>query len=369
MRSLAKTSSIFLTAFLLAGCSSSKTPDHKPKREPAYNFTQSSQVLACVGDMVDSSNGDPIDIFISNIPDHTTPSIESGFLTKNAVMMVTTAVDRMNSPRIAAVGANGGIPIRRQVQILGSFTELNRTSKSKAMSGQAILPGGFELDFGRDENFNHIALDLAMSENNRIVPKTATSVSIIIHGNNGDVTLTYDDDGDYAAVGAIGYTAQEGFHSASRLLIETAVAVMVSRFYGLDITNCLNRARKETAPNNDLPYDKPVFKSSHETGDFNSGTTVRPAANINAALYEQRFVKQKRSIAPPQPSAKIQRNDTTQSADFVWSSQHGQDLTVIPGPGGPRIIDSKPEEYKASSEGDFKIDPPPREDVELENSY
>ncbi len=246
----------------VASCSYFDNPlevDMKPRQEPMYNFTQSSALLSCVGEKIDETGNDYIDVYISTIPDHTTPPIVSGFLTKDAVMMVTTALGRLNSEKVAIVGKNGGIKGRRQVQILGAFTELNRTVQSDAISGETIIPGGIELGIGKDGNVNHIALDLAMSEYNRIIPRTPTSVSVHIMGSSGDGTITYDDGGDFAIVGSFGYSKQEGFHSASRLLIETSVAIMMANFYELDIRDCLKKNKKYDAPVQKTPYDKPVF--------------------------------------------------------------------------------------------------------------
>ena len=67
----------------------------------------------------------------------------------------------MKTDKVAVVGKDGARKGRRQVQILGSFTELNRTTGSGALSGDAIFPGGIELSVGTDKNYNHIALDLA----------------------------------------------------------------------------------------------------------------------------------------------------------------------------------------------------------------
>ena len=240
-------------AALIAGLSvaaCSALPDaseFKPMQEPAYNMTQSSQVLECVGHLIDTSSGGGIDVFISDVPDHTVPSIESGFLAKNAVMMVKTAIDRLGTEKIQVIGREGGSPERRQVQLIGSFTELNRTTASRAVSGEFIFPGGVSLDLGHDISFNHIALDTALSEFNRIIPRTGTSVSIQIHGDSGNATVTYDEGEDFAASVGGGFTAQEGFHAAQRLLVETAVARMFSKYYGVDLSACLQNVREPGA--------------------------------------------------------------------------------------------------------------------------
>jgi hypothetical protein len=258
---------IFLVFCAVCLTSCTKNPlevDFKPAHEPMYNFTQSSQLLACTGKKIDRIEADPVDVYVSSIPDHTTPSIEGGFLTKDAVMMVTTAVSRLNTDRVAVVGDGGADDTRRQVQVFGAFTELNRTTQSNAVSGDMAI-GDWEFELGKDKNINHIAIDLAMSENSRIIPHTPTSVSIFIHGERGDAQLAFDNGGDFATAVAYGYTGQEGFHSASRLLIETSVAVMMSSFYDLDITDCLNTTKKaeDDVRVQDTSYDKPVFDEEY----------------------------------------------------------------------------------------------------------
>lgn len=250
-------------SLLLVGCAAN--PLHtkvKPQNEPAFNFTQSSKVLECVGHFINLANKPPVDVFISSIPDHTIPTIETGFLTKNAIMMVNTALDRLQTESVAIVGKDGAREGRMQVQILGAFTELNRTTRSSAASGEVVIPGGFELELGGDQSYNHIALDLALSFQNRIVPGTSTSVSIQIDGGSGDITLSYDEGDEFAAIGALGFSGQEGFHSSQRLLVETAIAIMMARFYSLDITQCWNKTRKEDHISPSFEYDYPVFDTS-----------------------------------------------------------------------------------------------------------
>lgn len=237
--------------------------DLKPESQPVYNFTKSSQVLACVGRVIAASNVEPSDIFIGNIPDHTTPTIDQGFLTKNAVMMATTAVDRLGTPKIGIIGKGGARRGRHQLQILGSFTELNRAYQSNALSGELVVPGGVELGFGGDRNYFHTALDLALSERNRIVPGTATSISVQVYGEKGNATLTIDEGGEYAGVLSSGYTAQEGIHAAQRLLVETAVAIMVGKYYGIDAEACVGVSEEQGA-RSDVgdyvqPYDRPIY--------------------------------------------------------------------------------------------------------------
>ncbi len=250
------------TLLLTSGCNyMSKDIDVKPSNEPAYNFSQSSNLLSCVGEMIDNTpQAQPIDIFVSNIPDHTTPSMDQGFLTKNSLMMATTAISRINSDKVSVIGTNGGLKGRRQIQMLGAFTELNRTVQSNALSGDSALPGGIRLSIGNDKQFTHIALDLALAEHNRIVPHTPTSVSIQVKGSTGDIKLSYDEGEDWAASGGIGYKGQEGIHAAQRLLIETSVAIMVSKYYGLEITNCLTKNKKSNGETTKHSYDKPIFQ-------------------------------------------------------------------------------------------------------------
>ncbi len=274
----------------LTSCSSISNPlaiDMKPKQEPMYNFTQSSALLSCVGSRIEKSSFGGVDVFISTIPDHTTPPIVGGFLTKDAVMMVTTALGRLGTNKVAIVGKNGGIKGRRQIQVLGAFTELNRTVQSSAISSDVVLPGNIEIGAGRDSNVNHIALDLAMSERNRIIPGSPTSVSVHILGSGGDATITYDDGGDFAIVGAVGYSRQEGFHSASRLLVETAVAIMMANFHDVDIKDCLQKNKKPNVRRQKTPYDKPVF--DHE--DINIAPSLISADDVRKTLGEDTYIK------------------------------------------------------------------------------
>jgi hypothetical protein len=353
---------VITLSLLVSACGfNPKQIDVKPKDEPVYNFTQSSTLLQCVGAHINYRNVSAVDVYVSNIPDHTVPTIETGFLTKNAVMMVTTAVDRLHTDKVAVVGQNGGLEDRRQIQIIGSFTELNRTTKSNAISGQAVFPGGVELELGGDQNFNHIALDLSMSENNRIVPGTSTSVAIQIHGNSGDVTLTYDEGRDFAAIGALGFTAQEGFHAAQRLLIETSVALMMSKYFDIDVRNCLNETKKPdiSAPVNS--YDRAVF------GNYEDNVYV-PFAPMSAVPMVHAPVM---PLAAPQPMI-IDRNVYHHGAAPMAPSYPPQD------PNGPvLLIDEAPfyggtgmdSSFNAQDAVDFNSFAVPRRELPQTNGY
>lgn len=295
----------------------------KPKNEPTYNFTQSSQVLACVGNFINLGNKPPVDIYISSIPDHTIPTIETGFLTKNSIMMVNTAFDRLQTESVGIVGKDGGLKDRLQVQVLGAFTELNRTTRSSAASGEVVIPGGFELEFGNDQSYNHIALDLALSYKNRIVPGTSTSVSIQIDGGSGDITLSYDEGDEFAAIGALGFSGQEGFHSAQRLLVETSVAIMMARFYSLDIRQCWNKTKKPSHESPIFDYDYPVF----DVKDIDQGKE----ALINNSVPNRAWMGDRETflmspavdeppyrpeVANPNPRSVV----TTPSGTMLWNS-------------------------------------------------
>lgn len=300
-----RTGAVLLASVLaLAACGyNPKQIDIKPKDEPVYNYTQSSGLLECVGSLVDRDDVSSLDVYISNIPDHTVPTIEAGFLTKNAVMMVTTAIDRLGTQKVNVVGRDGGMKGRHQVQILGAFTELNRTTESGALSGESVFPGGVKLDFGGDKNVNHIALDLSMSERNRIVPGTSTSVAIQIHGNSGNATLTYDEGGDFAAIGALGFTAQEGFHAAERLLVETSVALMLSKYYDIDIRNCLHETGKLDAQRPVNAYDRAVFETvSDDRPVMPVMSVTNPYVSPLAAQERGYQSSSSRPSAPPETS-------------------------------------------------------------------
>ncbi|MEC8665482.1 MAG: hypothetical protein VXY16_08425, partial [Pseudomonadota bacterium] len=335
---------------LLSGCGYNPLEvDVKPRGEPVYNYTQSSNLLDCVGKNINYSNVPSIDVYVSNIPDHTIPSIESGFLTKNSVMMVTTALDRFNTNKVAVVGKNGGDPRRRQIQILGSFTELNRTTSSSAMSSESLFPGGFELEFGADKNFNHIALDLAMSEENRIVPGTSTSVAVQVHGNSGDVTLTYDDGDEFAAIGAAGFTAQEGFHAAQRLLIETSVALMMSKYFDIPIRNCLNAVKKPETQKIYNPYDRPVFGGSDEI----------PALTIDNGYYSAPAMQQSGALTVYDNNGQPQQYNGKRLDLYRYdqSLPEANGHVFIPGNGGRRYLYDQPRSYdKEPADGYAGVD-------------
>ena len=345
----------------------------KPRQEPVYNFTQSSKVLSCLGEKIDRTDKTPIDVYISDIPDHTTSSIESGFLTKNAVMMVTTALDRLNTEQVAVIGKNGAMRSRKQVQILGSFTELNRTIQSRALSSEAVFPGGFELELGADKSANHIALDLAMSEQNRIIPKTATSVSVQIHGNSGDATITYDEGDDFAAIGAIGFSGQEGFHSGQRLLIETSVALMMSKYFQVDIRSCLKSSQREKAPKINTDFDAPVFDRAElasleaaqeaaaspqsvavDTGAKPMALQARQVSETPAAPQQRSYPRrQKPQMIAPAPEPDLGIDDNAYAIEEPKQLPQENGVVVLPTPSGPRYLRAQPREYVQSNNENF----------------
>lgn len=305
----------------------------KPSNPPMYNMTGSSAVLACVGGYINRAATPPVDVFVSDIPDHTTSSIETSFLTKNAVMMVTTAIDRLGTEKVEIVGRNGGIQGRRQVQVLGAWTELNRTTSSNAINGKGTFPGGLSLNLSRDKSVNHIALDMAMSENNRIIPQTASSMSVQLNAASGNATLTYDEGGDFAAVTALGFTATEGFHSAERLLIETSVALMMARYYGIDMKNCLDRAG---TPPGVRSLDKPVYTHKTPQKRVNQYSRYSPSSS-------------------DRPSLVILKDEPVNLQSDVSALPTENGVVVVPKRAGKRAryLEEQPSEYTNRDEGDF----------------
>jgi hypothetical protein len=347
--------------FFLPACNSNfMDVDVKPVEPPMYNMSRGSDLLFCVGQMVSATPGPAVDVFVSDIPDHTTTTIETGFLTKNAVMMVTTALDRLSTPRVQIVGRNGASRSRRQIQVLGAWTELNRTTTSRALSGRATFPGGVNLNLGGDKSYNHIVLDMAMTEGNRIIPQTATSVSIKINGKTGNTTLTYDDGGDFAAVTALGFTSQEGFHAAERLLVETSVAIMIARYYGLSIQPCLQTGEDAKSRHN---LDRPVLPayanrddsliSSAPVSDNSDGTS--PASSAPAQKYGR---DQKR------PSLIVDNGPVNLQSDVKHLPLADDEGTIVlpRGKKSPRILIEQPAEYtkrdKGNFSGSYSSDPP-----------
>ncbi len=238
-----------------------------PQKDPVANITNFTPVLACVGQKINESPIPGIDIYISPIPDDTTPFDMSGSLVKDATMMATTAFDRFGTNKISVVGQNVQNSNRAHIQLVSSFTELNKTTRSKA-HGFGFSIGDFSADFGKDETWDHVAMDLALTQNGRLISGKTASVAISVLGENGEGNIRVGNS-DYQATVSLGTRGQEGLHAAQRVLIELGLAVIMSHLYQVDYQDCLPNPQND--PMKDLPD-----KATHDHGKVEQ-TVFTPA--------------------------------------------------------------------------------------------
>ncbi len=221
------------------------------KEDPHFNTTRASNVLACIGDAINKSDAPDMDLIVSGVRDQTKPVEVPGLLATDNTMMATVAVDRLNTNKITVIGSSGAVKDRPTYQLVGAFTELNRTYNSTALGGSARL-GAFEFDMGNDAEWNHIALDLGLTRNGRLVNGMTVSVSISLQNNNRDGNLSVSPGSTNSGVIAIGFRTKEGIHAAQRLLVETATAVLIAKLYHINASNCFEQVYKEQADFKDV---------------------------------------------------------------------------------------------------------------------
>ena len=241
------------------------------KEDPHFNTTRASEVLACIGEEVDKSPLSPMDLIVSGVRDQTKPIEVPGLLATDNTMMTTVAVDRLNTEKVSVIGSNGAVKGRPAYQLVGAFTELNRTYNSTALGGAARI-GNLELDLSNDKEWNHVALDLGLTHNSRLVHGMTVSVNISLQNNNSDGNLTVTPGSSNSGVIAVGFRTKEGIHAAQRLLIETAISVLIAKLYEVDASACFKKVYKERADFKDTESIPDFYRKSLPSNDSDTTT-------------------------------------------------------------------------------------------------
>ncbi|HEY1097006.1 MAG TPA: hypothetical protein VGF14_07170 [Alphaproteobacteria bacterium] len=326
---------LFLSCFSLTACQyipdgfGKKDPRSNlfAKEDPHFNTTRASDVLACIGHQIDNSPLPGIDLIVSGVRDQTKPIEVPGLLATDNTMMATVAVDRLNTDKVSVIGSNGMINGRPAYQLVGAFTELNRTYNSTALGGAARI-GNIELDLGNDREWNHVALDLGLTHNSRLVNGMTVSVNISLQNNNVDGNMTVTPGSSNSAVIAVGFRTKEGIHAAQRLLIETAIGVMMAKLYEVDASPCFKRVyqeqadfKEESIPDfyrnkspipNSTGYNAPVEQS-------NIGEMPAPApANENRAAYAPAASQSADDTTPIGSNCRVMMGSTTAPSNWRY---------------------------------------------------
>jgi len=233
-----------LLTLFLAGCAT--PPDETtglPEELPRSNLTQYSEMLSCLGGLIEAANGPEIDILVSGLRDGTRPptAIEPGFLTYGGEFMARTSLSHL-APRVGVIAPTAIDPKRATIALLGEFTELDRVSPSSGWAGSLRI-AGLELELDIDRTWDIMALDLELTlPNGRQVPGLATSLAAVIDTRTSDGhILIANEDGKFAASGAGKFKSVGRRHSTQRLLIEMGIFTLLSRFFEIDPAPCLGK--------------------------------------------------------------------------------------------------------------------------------
>ncbi len=215
------------------------------EQEPRFNYTDATDFLACIGTKIDESDLPATDIVVSVLGDNTKPYDLPGLLATENTTMATLALDRMSTRKVTPVGSSGILEEREIFQLVGAFSEFNRTYHSMAAGVGARL-GNYEFELSADNEWNHIALDLMLTRENRLVHGMSVSVAISVNGESADGDLTIDPSDTKSIAIAFGTNGKEGIHSAQRLLVEVSTGVLIAKLYEIDPADCIkNKYRKD----------------------------------------------------------------------------------------------------------------------------
>ena len=285
--------------FFLQSCSVSYHEDGRqirPERKARYNMTDATVFLQCVGGLIDKSPNPGTDFFIARLRDQTRPFDTVGLLALETTMMASIAMDRLGTPKIRVVGGSvEGMP--EPVQLIGAFTELNRTITSGALGGALRLDDIAEIDLSADQEWNNIALDMALVYNTVMLNGMTASVNISVEGDSGDGNFIIAPGEEYSGVISMGYRGREGIHAAQRLLIETAIGILMGKFYDVDMTQCIGEAGR-------LQNDHKLYAKDQV---FNKDGRSQSEIEDRTGHLEQKPVP----VATPETTAPSLKNDVS----------------------------------------------------------
>ncbi|MFZ4761873.1 MAG: hypothetical protein ACOYK8_03565 [Alphaproteobacteria bacterium] len=293
----------FIYVALLTGCVGKRPgkTDIWPSAPATINKTSISTGLSCLGRLIEQTPDKQLDVFVATIGDDTIPVDVAGLLARDTTMMATTAVDRLGTSKITVVGRGAHLPENDLVQLVGGFTELNRTVSSRAYGGAARF-GNYEFNLGADETWNTIGLDLALTKGGRLLSGGTVSLSVTVEGENGDSNVLINPSKNKSFSLSSGYKAQEGIHAAQRLLIELGVATLFASHYGIDASICFSDLAKQP----DSPIVKPIKTAPQPI----AALAVPRQQETSSAPTDNRSV----ITASPLPVAPLTPSQSTQSA-------------------------------------------------------
>ncbi len=214
-----------------------------PEQLPMGNVTDGTPWLGCLGEVLAAEGTGPsIDVLVEPIIDGTRPphALKGGFLSMAGRRMARTGLAQL-TPRVEVIAAKAYRKGRTTLRLRGAFTELDRVVASGG-GAVSVRVGPVEVELDASRTWDVLVVDLELTDiNGRQLPGLATSLAVVVDVKNGDaeVLLTsLDNDPAVSVAGEIKSVGRR--HGAQRLLIEMGMLTLFSRYFGLEMTACLD---------------------------------------------------------------------------------------------------------------------------------
>lgn len=232
---------------LLTGCSQ-LTTNVQPslfKTEVKPVMTESSEVLSCLGDLVDSSDKSPMVVYVDHISDKTVPRRHRDRrLSRGGEWWLHTAISKMQSDLVTStVDSPSSKDKNKQNHLVlrGAWTQddLEVGENRKGLDVENNGNGNFGFfNWGGSRKISVIAGDFLSEINGKVVHASAISLAVGGYRNGFDLRI---DDGQRRVDVGIVSEINEGPQFAQRRIAEAAVLVHVAKAFDVDYRSCVSQ--------------------------------------------------------------------------------------------------------------------------------
>lgn len=277
-------------AAIMNGCAviTPQVTDFDPQDSVNVIETPHTNVLSCVGEMIDKGPYSPVLVNVHRVRDETVPEdFEDRGLTGGGMWLATTAISRMNTDKVVAVLARYSEPDllpddMNQIDLRGAFTQFDRLGVTGDLALQTVFRK-FGFDLGGSEDYELVTGDFTTSINGRVLNSTAIGMIVLTTSRDGAV---FWDDGDESVAISLNGRVREGRQNAQRHIIEAATVLHIASYYNLDYKSCLKvDERFVSTVENSTAATSSEFSTQEDKQEFTETTLIEDLCQHGCIEY------------------------------------------------------------------------------------
>ena len=236
---------VVASSIALGGCNATSPNKQSSNFEKAVKpvATEYSNLLSCVGDLIDKSDKPQIVVHIRDIDDETVPHrFRDRRLSKGGAWWFQTAISKMETDKIVTTINRPNKEQRNSVNYLELTGAWTQDDTEIGVNSQNIgfnnLGGGILDKFGwfNREETSVIAGDFVSSRNGQVIHATAISLAVAQSGTDYEMRI---EDGSRRFDFGLSSETNEGPQFAQRRIAEAATLVHIANAFSIDYASCV----------------------------------------------------------------------------------------------------------------------------------